>query len=142
MMTCLSYSCERIFIIVGGLKVLNFLNGMAALLFFQLLGTVIILWLDIELPGAVLGMFLLFLTLLLMRRVPQALDFTSTHLLSHLSLLFIPAGVGVITHLKRIGSEWFPIVTTLFVSTLLSMMVTAWVMQWIIRILQRKVNHE
>lgn len=117
---------------------MNFLNGMAALLFYQLVGTVMVLLIDIKIPGPVLGMFLLFLTLLMMRRVPESLDFTSTNLLSHLSLLFVPAGVGVVTHLQRIGSEWFPIVTTLFVSTLISMAVTAWVMQWTIKLLQRR----
>lgn len=115
---------------------------MAALLSYQLLGTVIVLLAGIQIPGPVLGMFLLFLTLLLMRRIPTSLDFTSNNLLTHLSLLFVPAGVGVVTHLQRIGSEWLPIVTTLFVSTLVSMAVTAWTMQWIIRLMRRKVNRD
>ena len=117
---------------------MSFLNGMAMLLFYQLLGTVAVLWLGLNLPGPVLGMILLFLTLLLMRRIPKSLSDTAHNLLLHLSLLFVPAGVGVVTHLKRIGSEWFPIITTLFVSTLVSMAVTAWVMQWTMRHLQRR----
>lgn len=82
-------------------------------------------------------MFLLFITLLMLRKTPQSLDQSSSYLLKHLSLLFIPAGVGVVVHLQRIGSEWFAIVTTLLVSTLLGMAVTAWVMQWTMRIMQR-----
>lgn len=121
---------------------MNFLNGMAALLFYQLLGTAIVLLADIQIPGPVLGMFLLFLTLLFMHRVPVSLDFTSNNLLTHLSLLFVPAGVGVVSHLQRIGSEWLPIVTTLFISTLISMAVTAWTMQWVIRLKNRKVNSD
>lgn len=115
---------------------MNFLNGIATLLFYQLLGTVIVLLLGIKLPGPVVGMFMLFLTLLLLRKVPESLESTSTSLLSHLSLLFVPAGVGVVSHLQRIGSEWFPIVTTLFVSTIISMAMTAWVMQLSIRLLK------
>lgn len=115
---------------------MNFLNGIASLLFYQLLGTVIVLWLGVKLPGPVVGMFMLFLTLLLIRRVPESLESTSTSLLSHLSLLFVPAGVGVVTHLQRIGNEWFPIVTTLFISTIISMAVTAWAMQWTINLLK------
>jgi holin-like protein len=121
---------------------MNFLNGIAILLFYQLAGTIFVLWLDIKTPGPVLGMILLFATLLLMRRIPESLSFSADHLLKHLSLLFVPAGVGVVTHLQRIGSEWFPIVTTLFVSTLVSMAVTAWVMQWMVRMLRKSSSHE
>ena len=121
---------------------MNFLNGIAVLLFYQLVGTVIVLFLDLKIPGPVLGMIFLFVTLLLMRRIPESLSFTADHLLKHLSLLFVPAGVGVVTHLQRIGSEWFPIVTTLFVSTLVSMAVTAWVMQWMVRLMQKRANYE
>lgn len=116
---------------------MNFINGMALLLFYQLLGTVVGLLLGLQIPGPVLGMIFLFLSLLLMRRVPEFLSFTSGNLLTHLSLLFVPAGVGVITHLQRIGSEWLAIITTLFVSTLVSMAVTALVMQKVIRLLQK-----
>jgi holin-like protein len=115
---------------------MGFINGMAMLLCFQLLGSVIVLLLGLKIPGAVLGMFLLFITMLLIRKVPDSLDQTASYLLKHLSLLFIPAGVGVVVHLQRIGSEWFAIVTTLFVSTLVGMAVTAWVMQWTMRMMQ------
>lgn len=117
---------------------MSFLNGMATLLFFQLLGEVIVMMLGLSIPGPVVGMIFLFITLLILGKVPEFLSFTSGHLLAHLSLLFVPAGVGVVIHLKRIGSEWFPIVTTLFVSTLVSMAVTALVMQWVLRRLASK----
>lgn len=117
---------------------MNFLNGMATLLFFQLLGEVIVMMMGLTIPGPVLGMIFLFIVLLLLRKVPEFLSFTTTNLLTHLSLLFVPAGVGVVTHLKRIGSEWFPIVTTLFLSTLLTMAVTALVMQWVMKRMAKK----
>ncbi len=116
---------------------MNLIKGMAVLLFYQLLGTVMGLLLGLAIPGPVLGMILLFVSLLLMGRVPAFLGFTSSNLLAHLSLLFIPAGVGVITHLQRIGSEWVAIVTTLFVSTVVSMAVTALVMQKVIQLLRK-----
>lgn len=116
---------------------MNFINGMAVLLFYQLLGTAVGLLLGLAIPGPVLGMIFLFISLLLMGRVPEFLGVTSSNLLAHLSLLFIPAGVGVITHLQRIGSEWVAIVTTLFVSTVVSMAVTALVMQKVIQLLRK-----
>lgn len=120
---------------------MSFLNGIATLLLYQLIGEVIVMLSGLAIPGPVLGMILLFATLLLLRRAPKFLTFTSSNLLGHLSLLFVPAGVGVVTHLQRIGSEWMPIVTTLFVSTLVSMAVTAWVMQWTVRKLSRNGGH-
>lgn len=117
---------------------MSFINGIAVLLCYQLLGSVVVLLLGLKIPGPVLGMFLLFITLLLLHKLPEWLDQTASYLLKHLSLLFIPAGVGVVVHLQRIGSEWFAIVTTLFVSTLVGMAVTAWVMQWTMRLMQSR----
>ncbi len=115
---------------------MNFINGIAVLLCYQLLGSVVVLVLGLKIPGPVLGMFLLFITLILSRKLPEWLDQSASYLLKHLSLLFIPAGVGVVVHLERIGSEWFAIVTTLFLSTLVGMATTAWVMQWVMRRMQ------
>jgi len=50
-------------------------------------------------------------------------------LLSHLSLLFVPAGVGMMVHFDRIASEWLPITLALFFSTLITMVATAAIMQ-------------
>lgn len=45
-------------------------------------------------------------------------------LLSHLSLLFVPAGVGVMLHLGRIAEEWPAILAALLLSTWLAVAVT------------------
>ena len=74
------------------------LNGITILLAYQLLGEVGALVLRIPIPGPVLGMLLLFITLLLRRHTSASLDTASTALLRHLSLLFVPAGVGMIVH--------------------------------------------
>jgi holin-like protein len=62
------------------------------------------------------------------------LDEVSDGLLSHLSLLFVPAGVGIMVYFHRIASEWLPIGLTLLLSTVITMVTTAltmwWVMQW------------
>ena len=58
---------------------------------------------------------------------------TLSALLSHLSLLFVPAGVGVMVHWGRIGHDWLPITVALVLSTLLSLGLTALFMQVLIR---------
>src|SRR5882672_10276002 len=58
---------------------------------------------------------------------------TSVGLLRHLSLLFVPAGVGVMLHAGRLESEWLPIVVAVLVSTALAIAVAALVVHWAMR---------
>ena len=51
----------------------------------------------------------------------------------HLSLLFVPAGVGVMLHVARVVDEWLPIVVALTVSTVLAIAATALTFQWLAR---------
>ena len=54
-------------------------------------------------------------------------------LLSHLSLLFVPAGVGVMLHAELIGAELLPIAGAVILGTMLTIVVTAWIMQLLTR---------
>lgn len=95
---------------------------LATLLFYQLVGEVISRALDLPLPGPVIGMALLFLTLTLLPRVAQAIAPTARVLLAHLSLLFVPAGVGVVGHLDRLGTDGVAIMVALVLSTVLAIL--------------------
>lgn len=101
------------------------LESLTLLLVCQLTGEVIVRFLDIPLPGPVLGMVLLFAGLLIRRGVPKPLQDTASGLLSHLSLLFVPAGVGVMLHVTRIQDAWLAIGASLILSTLVAVGVTA-----------------
>ncbi|MDW8371727.1 MAG: CidA/LrgA family protein [Geminicoccaceae bacterium] len=99
-------------------------HDLLILLACQLAGEFFVFFFDLPVPGPVLGFLLLFLICLLARRVPAGLETTAPVLLSHLSLLFVPAGVGVILHLSRIASEWPAILAALLLSTWLAVAVT------------------
>ncbi|MCE2971321.1 MAG: CidA/LrgA family protein [Burkholderiales bacterium] len=114
------------------------LPALATLLVFQTLGEVLAYALALPLPGPVLGMALLLAWLLADARAAPRLRGTSVELLRHLSLLFVPAGVGVMVHVGRIAQEWLPIVVALVVSTVLAIGVTALVVQWASRRLTRE----
>jgi putative effector of murein hydrolase LrgA (UPF0299 family) len=101
------------------------------LLSCQLAGEVIVIAAGLPLPGPVVGMVLLLTGLLIKGRIPQGLDRMADALLSHLSLLFVPAGVGVILHVQLIGAELLPIAASIIVSTMLTIAVTALLMQWL-----------
>lgn len=105
------------------------LESLAVLLFCQLIGELIVLYLEAPIPGPVLGMLLLFLGLLIRGEVPEALSQTANGLLEQLSLLFVPAGVGVMSHLTLLGNQWLPLSASLVVSTLLTIAVTGLLMQ-------------
>jgi len=109
---------------------MELLIGITTLLVYQLAGESIVLLLGLPVPGPVVGMLLLFLTLLAKGRTGVHLEATANGLLSHLSLLFVPAGVGVLVHIDMIADEWIPITIALLLSTLLTLAVTAMVMKW------------
>lgn len=103
------------------------------LLLCQLLGEAVAFATGLPVPGPVLGLALLALLLTLLGRAPGSLEGTAHGLLQHLSLLFVPAGVGVMLYGARIASEWLAIAGALVVSTLLALAVTALTMSWCIR---------
>ncbi|MBP2294888.1 CidA/LrgA family protein [Azospirillum rugosum] len=104
------------------------LGTLTILLLCQLAGELITRVLHLPVPGPVIGMVLLFVGLLVKGDVPAPLQDTAGGILRHLSLLFVPAGVGVMAHLHRLGTEALPIAAALFGSTLLGIALTAWVM--------------
>jgi putative effector of murein hydrolase LrgA (UPF0299 family) len=111
------------------------LESLTLLLVCQLIGEVVVRFLDIPLPGPVLGMLVLLAGLLIRKGVPTALQTTGSGLLSHLSLLFVPAGVGVMLHITRIQDNWLPIGAALVGSTLIAVAVTALAMTILNRVL-------
>ncbi len=104
----------------------------------QLLGEVLVRLTEVPVPGPVVGMALLFLALVLRgllykAETPAAVRDTAAGLLRHLSLLFVPAGVGVMLHLPRLAEEWLPLTVALVVSTLATIVVTGAIMQAALR---------
>ena len=104
------------------------LNAITLLLLFQLIGETIARLGGLPLPGPVIGMALLFLTLTLRGNLPDSLRITAGGLLQHLSLLFVPAGVGVVLYLSLIADQWAAISVSLLVSTVVTIAVSALVM--------------
>lgn len=109
------------------------LGAFTLLLVYQLIGEAIVHFAGLPVPGPVVGMLLLFVTLLLRGSAPDWLRNTCQALLAHLSLLFVPAGVGVMLHFQRLGAEWLPVAVALVASTVITIGVTALAMKWLQR---------
>jgi holin-like protein len=105
------------------------LSALTQLLIFQLAGEIIARGLNLPVPGPVLGMLFLFVALVIRGGPGKDLQTTSQTLLQHLSLLFVPAGAGIMVHLHRVASEWLPLLLSLLVSTLATLVVTALAMK-------------
>jgi holin-like protein len=115
------------------------LAGLTWLLAFQCLGEVLVRLLRLPVPGPVAGMLLLFVALRLRGQVPEAVGGAADGLLRHMSLLFVPAGVGVMLHFSRLADEGLAIATALVVSTALAIATTAVVMRALIRRRERSL---
>ncbi len=118
-----------------------FLFGITALLIFQLIGEISVRLFELPIPGPVAGLLYLLIVLLIISKfrkpTPVSLEQTSLTLLNHLSLLFVPAGVGVMVHFQRLEEEWIPIVVALFSGVLITMAVTAISMKFFVSLFNK-----
>jgi putative effector of murein hydrolase LrgA (UPF0299 family) len=111
------------------------LTAFLGLIGCQLAGELIRAATLVPIPGPLIGMFLLAALLALRSEkvagpIPPALDRTAETLIRLMGLLFVPAGVGIITDGDLLRREWLPILAGLIGSTLLSIAVTGLIMHW------------
>lgn len=107
---------------------MNGLRGLAWLLAMQSLGELLSRGLGLPFPGPVIGMLLLLLALRLpVVREPVAA--CANFLLSHLSLLFVPVGVGVMTHVGLLGQYGVRMLAVIVLSTWIGLVVTVLVLR-------------
>jgi holin-like protein len=93
-------------------------------------------------PGPVAGMALLFAALLSRKNAPDAMTVAAGGLGQHLSLLFVPAGVGVMMYVGQVTDEWLPILAALLVSTVVAIAATALTFAWLVQRLGRARSRE
>ena len=104
------------------------LRGLAWLLAMQSMGELLSRGFALPFPGPVVGMLLLLVALRLpVVREPVAA--CAGFLLSHLSLLFVPVGVGVMTHLGLLSQYGVRMLAVIVLSTWLGLAVTALVLK-------------
>jgi holin-like protein len=104
------------------------LQGLAVLLLCQSMGVVVARLAQLSLPGPVIGLVLL-LALLALPAVRAPVEAAADALLSHLSLLFVPAGVGVMTHLALLSEYGLRMLAVVVLSTWAGMAASAWVLR-------------
>ncbi len=109
------------------------LRSLTTLLVFQCLGEGVSYVFSLPVPGPVIGMLLLFGFIVLRPKAADGIEPTALELLRHLSLLFIPAGVGIMVSIDRIRGDALAVIVSLGVSTTLTIAVTALVTRALLR---------
>ena len=115
------------------------LKSVFIILLYQLIGELFQKFFGLSIPGPVIGLVLLLLTLLLLQKRQRAVIikedlFNSAEiLLNYLPLLFIPVGVGVVMHLSLLEDNLASVVLVIILGTLLTLALTGFVMEKILR---------
>lgn len=121
-------------------------SAFAILIGLELVGEALRQTLHLPLPGPLIGMALL--TAVLVARggtgpaaeehaVPPSLVTAANGLIANMGLLFVPAGVGIVTEVGVLRHEWLAILAGLLISTVLGLAVTGLVMHHVSRLADR-----
>jgi len=110
--------------------------SLSLILLCQLAGEALVRGIGVPIPGPIIGLMLLLLLLLLRDRFAvlargplqdgegEGVESTSRGLLANLSLLFVPAGVGVVQKLDLIVDHGIAFLGVLAISVLITLLVT------------------
>ena len=105
------------------------LAALTAIFLCQLAGETLVVATGLPIPGPVFGMVILFVFFVVNGGIPASIATIGDGLLGHLSILFVPAGVGILQHGARLEAEGLQIGATLIASTILTIGVTGLVMR-------------
>ncbi|OON62921.1 CidA/LrgA family protein [Massilia sp. KIM] len=105
------------------------LAAFAVLLVCQCLGEGLVFLLGLPIPGPVAGMLLLMAALVIRPQLQTLVEQAANTLLSHLSLLFVPAGVGIVAAAASGSGHWLAIIVSVLASTVLTLGVTGLILR-------------
>lgn len=110
------------------------IEAFTLLVLLQLGGDVAAHLTGLPIPGPVIGLVLLLALMARLRDIPGRLEETADGLLSHLSLMLVPAGVGVVAQAALLASHATALALVVTVSTIATLAVTAVVFRLMARL--------
>ena len=105
------------------------LSGLITLLLFHLLGEAIVQLTGLFIPGAVVGLLLLFFALLLRGRVSASLEQSSKTLIGFLPLLLILTSAGIFFLGENVDDQWLAFAGAIVAGTILTLIFCALLMK-------------
>lgn len=91
----------------------------------------------ILIPAPILGLIALYMNLLYLKRVPDELSRLAERMLQNFGLLFVPAGVGIITQVHAFDSHLVALLAAVLLGTAVTITVTAVVADYLVQALER-----
>ncbi len=108
----------------------NMLAGLFALLVFLILGEATQSWVAIPVPSSIIGMTLLLISFILVKKIPKNIEIAANKLAPLLPLFIIPISAGLITQAEIIQSHGFKLLIILTVSLIPGAIITALIIKW------------
>ena len=112
---------------------MSLINGLLVLLVCQCAGEAIKAYFGLSLPGPVLGMFILFIGLVLYQDIPEAVAKSSRTLIPMLGLMFLPAATGLFFLGAKYADQWPGIIAAVVIGSLLSLIFNGLLMTFLAR---------
>ncbi|MBQ2283519.1 MAG: CidA/LrgA family protein [Agathobacter sp.] len=112
---------------------MKYLRQFLLILIFAFLGELLRFLIPLSIPGSIYGLVLLFIALMTgIVKLPQVKE-ASKFLIEIMPLVFIPAGVKLLTSWGVLQPILLPVAVITVVSTVVVMVVSGWVTQLVIR---------
>ncbi|NDV55818.1 CidA/LrgA family protein [Parabacteroides sp. 52] len=101
------------------------IKGLFFILLFYFLGEVCSIGIDGFIPGSVIGMILLFLSLFFKLIAPESVKDAATVITKNMAVFFVPPAVGLMAYAELISQSIWAISLAIIVSTVLTIIVVA-----------------
>lgn len=118
--------------------ILKILKQLAIIFFITFLGEALSKLLNLPIPGNVIGMLLLLIALLSNIIKPESIEEVSNYLLNNLAFFFVPASIGILGCADILKGNVTKILIVCVISTSLVLVVTAYTVQFLTKLLEKK----
>jgi holin-like protein len=107
-----------------GVDKLKFFQEFFIILFFSVLGEGVRILTHLPVPGSILGILFLFLAFEMKVLSPDKIGKTGDFLLNNLTILFVPAGVGLLDYFGDIAAIWPVLLGAVVVCSIATLAIT------------------
>lgn len=101
------------------------LNGFIIILLCQFVGELLVHWLNLPIPGPIIGMLLLLIGLMLWQPCREQVEPAANVFIRHLTLLFFPIGAGLILEWPRFSQYGSALIVALVLGTIITIVLVA-----------------
>lgn len=98
---------------------------------FSFIGNVISILFHLPIPGSIIGMILLFLALQFKLLEFRHVDEAGSFLINNMTILFLPAGVGIMAKWNLISHFWAQILLIVIGALIINILILGKLVEWI-----------